>query len=51
MYSEEGGFTILVGSCDHAQDLLLLETRGVSYVLNMAAGSDEARMNQVLSNF
>ena len=38
VYSDESGFKIYIGNCNHAVDLLSLEERGITFILNMASG-------------
>ena len=44
VYSDETGFTIYLGSADHACDLLSLEVNGITYILNTAAGDPACQM-------
>ena len=44
VYSDETGFTIYLGSADHARDLLSLEVNGITYILNTAAGDPACQM-------
>ncbi len=46
MYSDETGFSIYVGNAEHASDLLTLEVKGVTFVLNMAAGEPLCNMTE-----
>ena len=34
-----------VGNCNHASDLLNLEVKGISYILNMAGGDSTCQMS------
>ena len=46
VYSDKTGFSIYLGSSEHARDLLSLEVFGVRYILNMAASDPACRMTQ-----
>ncbi|XP_064390141.1 dual specificity protein phosphatase 13A-like [Halichondria panicea] len=46
VYSDETGFSIYVGNAEHASDLLTLEIKGVTFVLNMAAGEPLCNMTE-----
>lgn len=44
MFSEENGFKIFVGNFRHAQDLPSLESKGITYIVNMAAAESLCTM-------
>ena len=46
VYSDKTGFSIYLGSSEHARDLLNLEVCSVKYILNMAAGDPACGMTQ-----
>ena len=43
MYSDDTGFKVYVGNCNHAVDLPNLEERGITFILNMAAGDSSCQ--------
>ena len=38
VYSDDSGFKVYIGNCNHALDLPSLEEKGITFILNMAAG-------------
>ena len=48
MYSDDTGFKLYVGNCNHAVDLPSLEERGITFILNMAARDSTCQASEEL---